>query len=297
MTFSGKLLRTFLLILMVSALSAFLAISANAANSGGGTVNASNLNFRSEPSTASSCLGSAVNGDTVVITGSEGDWYSVLYNGIKGYMFAAYVTPSAELDIPDIGGTLNANSVRFRSAAGFDSSTIDFLNSGTSLTVTAVSGPWYAVTVNDKSGYIYSDYVELSSSVAVTAGASSEAEKIIAFAKNYLGTPYVYGGSSASGFDCSGFTSYVLKNNGYNSTRTCTTQYAQYTHISKSELRPGDLVFFASYSSWDTNHVGIYIGNNEFIHSSSGSGKVIVTNLDDWYYSTYYYGAARYLAY
>lgn len=267
---------------------------ADAASDGGGTVNVSCLNFRSEPNTSSTVLGLAYEGDAVIITSHEGDWYSVILNGVEGYMFAEYVTPAYTLEIDSVSATVNANSVRFRNGASFESKAIYYLNTGAPLKVLGVSGCWYKVTYGQTTGYMHSDYVDIyyNESDYYTPG-----QKIVEYAKQFLGIRYVYGGASPSGFDCSGFTSYVLKQNGYDSTRTCTTQYAQYTHIERSELRIGDLVFFASYKSWNTNHVGIYIGNNEFIHASSGSGKIMINSLDDVYYDTYYYGAARYLPY
>jgi cell wall-associated NlpC family hydrolase len=174
--------------------------------------------------------------------------------------------------------------------------------------VIGVMDCWYRVrTAMDRVGYVFCDFLTFdaqaaASGAAVTRSAPepvvvdlTEGEKIVEYAKQYMGTPYVYGGASPSGFDCSGFVSYVLKNNGYAPTRTSYSLYDQYPHIEKSSLQIGDLVFFSSYSSWGAAHVGIYIGNNEFIHSSSGSGYVKINNLDDNYYALHYIGAGRYM--
>lgn len=116
---------------------------------------------------------------------------------------------------------------------------------------------------------------------------------ILATARQYLGTPYRYGGSSPGGFDCSGFTKYVFSVHGYNLDRTAASQYNQGSAISKANLQIGDLVFFKCSSS-SIDHVGIYAGNNEFIHSSSPrSGGVIMTNLDESYYLRSYACATR----
>jgi len=116
---------------------------------------------------------------------------------------------------------------------------------------------------------------------------------ILNTAMQHLGTPYRYGGSAPGGFDCSGFVKYVYSQNGYNLNRTAASQYSQGTPVSKAELQLGDLVFFCCGSS-SIDHVGIYIGNNEFIHSSSPrSGGVIITNLGESYYLNSYAGAAR----
>ena len=116
---------------------------------------------------------------------------------------------------------------------------------------------------------------------------------ILATARQYLGTPYRYGGSSPGGFDCSGFVMYVYSQHGYNLSRTAAAQYNQGVSVGKADLQPGDLVFFRCYSS-SIDHSGIYIGNNDFIHSSSPrSGGVIISSLDESYYARSYAGAAR----
>jgi|LSQX01.2.fsa_nt_gb LysM repeat protein len=116
---------------------------------------------------------------------------------------------------------------------------------------------------------------------------------ILATARQHLGTPYRYGGSSPGGFDCSGFVMYVYSQHGYNLNRTAASQYSQGVPVGKADLQPGDLVFFRCYSS-SIDHSGIYIGNNDFIHSSSPrSGGVIISSLDESYYARSYAGATR----
>lgn len=112
---------------------------------------------------------------------------------------------------------------------------------------------------------------------------------IVNAAKNYIGTPYVWGGESSQegGFDCSGFVYNALKDAGYNIGRTTAQGYRGYgTSVSKSEMQPGDLVFFGK--GGNASHIGIYIGNGQMIHSAGNSkntktnpGKgVSVTNVD-----------------
>lgn len=112
----------------------------------------------------------------------------------------------------------------------------------------------------------------------------------------YLGTPYRYGGSSPSGFDCSGFVGYVFKQYGYSLPRTAASIYGEGVAVDKSNLREGDLVFFKGPGASCINHVGIFAGNNQFIHSSSGkSWGVTYSSLDASYYFQYYAGAKRIL--
>lgn len=115
---------------------------------------------------------------------------------------------------------------------------------------------------------------------------------IVKTAFKYMGVPYVFGGSTPSGFDCSGFVQYVYRENGIQTPRMAHHQFYAGTPIKKSQLRPGDLVFFETYTV-GISHVGIYIGNNNFIHASS-SGSVRISCLGDAYYTNRYRGAARY---
>lgn len=125
------------------------------------------------------------------------------------------------------------------------------------------------------------------------AGSAGEGNRIIKLAASYLGTPYRYGGTGPGGFDCSGFVYYIFKQCGYDLPRTASSQYSLGASISKSMLAPGDLVFFACFSS-GIDHVGIYVGNGQFIHSSSPrSGGVIYSPLNEGFYYNTYVGAKR----
>ena len=121
---------------------------------------------------------------------------------------------------------------------------------------------------------------------------SSDGSSIVSVAKNYLGVPYVWGGTSPSGFDCSGFTQYVFRQCGYSINRTADAQYSNGSYVSYDNLSAGDLVFFCNtYSASGITHVGIYIGGGQFIHSASGGVKI--SSLSESYYSSRYYGARR----
>lgn len=112
-------------------------------------------------------------------------------------------------------------------------------------------------------------------------------------ALTFLGTPYVYGGASPSGFDCSGLVYYCALQNGRTLYRCADDQYFDKgTHVSFSELAYGDLVFFSSDWSYEIQHIGIYIGGGQFVHASSSNNAVMISSLTD-YYSRNYYGALR----
>lgn len=125
------------------------------------------------------------------------------------------------------------------------------------------------------------------------SGNSVAGARIIEKAAQYLGTPYAYGGSSPSGFDCSGFTQYIFKQFNISLNRTAASQYQNGVTVSKGNLQVGDLVFFNCGGS-GINHVGIYAGNGQIIHSSSPrSGGVIYSSINDGYYANTYVGARR----
>ncbi len=131
-------------------------------------------------------------------------------------------------------------------------------------------------------------------SVKASRGIASTADKLISFAKRFIGVRYRWGGSSPKGFDCSGFTQYVFKNIGIALNRTSTSQAAQGKRVSKSNLQPGDLVFFDTNGGNNRiNHVGIYIGGGRFIQSSSTGTGVTISNISSGFYSGTYMTARR----
>ena len=107
----------------------------------------------------------------------------------------------------------------------------------------------------------------------------SKGEQAVDIIKKYLGVPYVWGGTSPSGFDCSGLVQYVYKQLGINISRTSYTQVNDGRKVDKSELKAGDLVFFAKQG--DVHHVGMYIGNGQFIHAPQTGEVVKVSDLSD----------------
>jgi len=117
--------------------------------------------------------------------------------------------------------------------------------------------------------------------------------QIIAAANRMMGMPVVWGGSSPSqGFDCSGLVQYVFRQVGINLPRTADLQFLVGKTVSKSELQSGDLVYFTTYEP-GASHVGIYIGQGKFIHTSFSQGKVAIGDMNDAYFLPRYYGAKR----
>ncbi|MBX0316847.1 C40 family peptidase [Planococcus glaciei] len=127
--------------------------------------------------------------------------------------------------------------------------------------------------------------IEVSASTATST-------KLVSDAKSYIGTPYKWGGVTPTGFDCSGYILYVFNKSGIQLPRTTREQYKEGTAVSKSNLKAGDLVFFNTTGS-GVSHAGIYIGNNNFIHTSSSKGVMISSINDPYYWGSKYVGAKR----
>ena len=203
--------------------------------------------------------------DMPVKRGMYGDEVSKLQNKLKEYGY--YKDP--------VDGRFGANTlsavVQFQMDAGLTADGIVGLSTGDSL--------------KNFPG---------ASSISRGRGNSRKAQILLSMARQYVGVPYVWAGRSPSGFDCSGFIYYVFDQLGYGLPRMADGQFEVGIPVSRNSLEPGDLVFFETYEP-GPSHVGIYIGNDQFIHASSGAGHVTVTPLNKTYYRDRYLGARRIL--
>ncbi len=125
------------------------------------------------------------------------------------------------------------------------------------------------------------------STESVSRGGSRNGWAVVEFAKGFLGTPYVWGGNRPGGFDCSGFIYYILSTRGVDSPRMADGQFTVGSPVARQSLQAGDLVFFSTYEP-GPSHVGIYMGDGNFIHASSAAGQVVVTSLSKNYYGERY---------
>ena len=264
-----------------------------------GQVVGSNVNIRSASSTDASVVSKANAGDNISIIASSGDWFKIASSSGEAYITSQFVK------ITQADGTVNSSNVNLRTAPSTTSSAITQLSSGTVLPIIGASGDWYETTYNGTKGYIYKDFVSGDmlnhvpniSPQSSSSSASSKGEEIVAYAKKFLGTPYVYGGTNLnSGVDCSGFIYAVYKNFGITLSRSSREQIKNGTKVDKSSLQAGDLVFFNTGGNSQISHVGMYMGNGQYIHSTDGKGQgVTITSLNSSYSLNTYVGACRIL--
>ena len=131
------------------------------------------------------------------------------------------------------------------------------------------------------------------SAVSTSYTGSATGSAILAKAASYLGTPYVYGGASPSGFDCSGLVYYVFGTFGISVGRTPAEQYNAGSPVDKGSLQPGDIVLFAGTGGSGITHAGIYAGNGQFIHSPNSRSNVSYSDLTSGYWSEHFYCGIR----
>ncbi len=177
-------------------------------------------------------------------------------------------------------GTITASTLNVRETP--NSTVIGQLSYGQNVTVIGYENGWCQIQYDNKTGYIYGDYVSISPQEAAQAETEKEesyslaaGQNIVEYAKNFIGVPYVYGGSSPSGFDCSGFVKFVYSYFGVSLPRTSYSQMSSGYAVSTSDLQPGDILVFR-----DGGHVGIYVGDGMYIHAPNSGRTVSIDPLD-----------------
>lgn len=289
-------------------LTTLLVISASAAVLGAGTVKAdSGLRLRAQATTSAKILGTAPDGATVVVLEDAGKgWYKVSWNATEGFMSGQYLDVVTEATLPLGFGkvTTGGSTLNLRAAATTESESLESLPDGTVLELTGVVSGWYQVVYGEKTGFVSGDYVTVvpqaqaaAAAVGNDAAATDLGNRIVQEALKYLGCRYVYGGRSPSGFDCSGFASYVYQQCGISIPRSSSDQWlaGPGTQLwSMSQLQPGDLFFVndPKYNSGGkaTSHVCIYIGNGQVIHASTPRTGVIITDMNVNWLGGYFVG-------
>ncbi|WP_416826195.1 SH3 domain-containing protein [Ectobacillus polymachus] len=291
------------------------------ANKGTYKVTADVLRVRSDASTSSSIIGLLSNGDEVTVESDNNGWCKITYNNQTAYVSKDFLTPSSTDNSSSNSNSVqststlyvNADSLHFRTGPGTNYSVIDVLSNGDKLEVTGQSGNWYKVHFNGSDGYVYKDYVSTSqnsstsqntsssqnvSNSTTSSDSTSQASSIfnsmpalLSYAKSLEGVPYEFGGKTPNGFDCSGFIYYVYNKYGYSFGRQSANSYWN-SFTRTSNPLPGDLVYFqGTYNTNGASHIGIYLGNGNFI--SAASNGVSVSSLSNPYWSKHFLGYTR----
>jgi cell wall-associated NlpC family hydrolase len=253
----------------------------------------------------------------------SGEWQGVICAGQNGFAHSAYLsTGGGSTPAPTPTPTPPPSSSKF--ANGDHAKTSDNLNlryepnSGSGVATYAPAGTvvlitgghagngYYPVNWDGLKGYMHGDYMTKTSEALSKRGGSGDGgagdggggtatgNAIVDYAMGYLGYPYVWATHGPSSFDCSGFTFWVIKNVvGKDIGYGLWTQVSAGPAVSKSNLQPGDLVFFQNTYKSGLSHVGIYIGNNQFIHAQNEATGVVISDLNSNYYGSRWYGAVR----
>lgn len=247
------------------------------------------VNFRKGPSTDYASLGKLNKGYKVEYISETNSWSKVKYNGQTGYVYSKYVAQTSTTSNTQVK-YVNCTSLNVRSGPGTSYSIIKLISTNTKVEVISTNNGWSKIKEGSTTGYVSAKYLSdlqtSSSTSSNTTSTSTSASKLVSYAKSLLGKPYVWGAQGPSSFDCSGFTYYVFKNcANITLPRTSVDQSTYGITVSKSNLKVGDLVFFDTDGANDGNvsHVGIYIGSNQFIHSSSTKGKVVISDFTNYY--------------
>lgn len=289
------------------AITCLCMVGASATSLGVATVEADALRLRESADASSTILATASKGTAVVVLEDAGNnWYKVDYQTVEGYMLGDYLTVSTTADVTIGYGVVSTDgaTLNMRSGPATTYDKVATLSNGTVVSIVGIADGWYKISYNNATGYVSSEYMLTAkdssgsrgdgTTTTTTVASSSVGAQVVALAKNYLGYSYVYGASGPYSFDCSGFTSYVYKQFGYTLNRSAADQLSNGVSVAYSDLQPGDLIFFRNNTTKAASHVGIYIGSGQFIHASTNTYQVIISDLSG-YYSNIYVGARRIL--
>lgn len=250
------------------------------------------LNVRETPDESGKLVGKMSNNAACEILGTEGDWVHIKSGKVEGYCHTDYLLSGllARKRAEEIVTTVaeaTSGGLRVRTEPNTDCEVLTTMAEGESLEVVEEMDGWIKVLLDDEEGYISADYAEvkenLDTAVTMTEllygeGVSDVRVELCQYAKQFIGNPYVWGGTSLTkGADCSGFTLSVFKKYGISLPHYSVSQSQMGKKVSLSEAKAGDLVFYSNGSR--VNHVGIYLGNGQVVHASSPRTGIKISNV------------------
>lgn len=244
-------------------------------------VNAETLNLREQANSTAKVIGQLdLNTKVILLENVDGNWSKIQANGLTGYVSSKFLSDKKTVVTSRSEDTARENQEGEKNQSQNEG------NSSDGQSKQAISSSESTKKESENSS---------NTSNENKSSYSKSASSVVEYAKQYLGCKYVLGGTSPSGFDCSGFTSYVFKHFGISLSRTSGAQASNGTKVEKSNLQAGDILIFNDSSNKKVGHVGIYIGGNQFIHAANPQKGVIISSLSEKYYATRYVGARRVL--
>jgi len=255
-----------------------------------GTVTANKVNFRTKPSTTSSVIKKVSKGTKATLISKTGNWYKVKIAGKTGYISSQYIKKTV-VKLKTARVVVSVSNIR--KAATMKSKVLGKIKKGATVTILSSKGVWYRIrTKSGTIGYVKKSFLSINSTTNRGTARPSKADQIIAYAKTFIGTKYVYGSASPTGgFDCSGFAYYVFKHFGISINRSSSGIANDGEEVAYKNLQPGDILLFNQRGHID--HTAIYIGGGKMIHSEPHSGVNIDVLMDNGYYEKCYVKAVR----
>ncbi|MDE7260047.1 MAG: C40 family peptidase [Lachnospiraceae bacterium] len=251
-----------------------------------------NLNIRAVAAEDGKLVGKLPKDAACEVLDDDGTWAHIKSGKVEGYVSLEYLFTGipAKRRAEELATTVarvNTDGLKVRAEANTDSEVITLVAGGEELEVAAVEGDWVKVYLDDQEVFVSAEYVEVTSELgtAITMtellygqGVSDIRVDICQYAKEFLGNPYVWGGTSLTkGADCSGYVLSVFKKYGVSLPHSSVAQAKCGTTIKVSEAKPGDLIFYGNGKS--INHVAICIGNGQVIHASSPKTGIKISNI------------------
>lgn len=251
-----------------------------------------NLNVRAIAAEDGKLVGKLPKDAACEVLDNDGVWAHIKSGKVEGYVSIEYLLTGipAKRRAEELATTVarvTTDSLKVRAEANTDSEVITLVPNGEELEVVSVEGDWVKVYLDDEEVFVSAEYVEVSSELgtAITMtelfygqGVSDVRVDVCQYAKEFLGNPYVWGGTSlTNGADCSGYVLSIFKKYGVSLPHSSVAQANCGTTISVSEAQPGDLIFYGNGKS--INHVAIYIGNGQVIHASSPKTGIRISNV------------------
>lgn len=251
-----------------------------------------NLNIRAIAAEDGRLVGKLPRNAACEVIDTDDTWAHIKSGSVEGYVSLDYLLTGvlAKFKAEELAVTVakvNTDSLKVRAEANTESEVITLVAMGEELEVAAVEGDWVKVLLDNDEVYVSAEYVEVSAELgtAVTMtellygqGVSDVRVDVCQYAKEFIGNPYVWGGTSLTkGTDCSGFVMRVFQKYGVKLPRNSRAQANCGTTIKVSEAKPGDLIFYAKGKT--INHVAIYIGNGQVVHASSPKTGIKISNV------------------